>query len=74
MTSEKNRIQKVLEASNIKLCTFISDVLGTSGRRLLEKLISDRICRRNRSGKTYSWSYGSQKETNHRFMITNFVD
>ncbi|OIJ11510.1 IS110 family transposase [Anaerobacillus arseniciselenatis] len=41
MTSEKNRIQKVLEASNIKLSTIISDVFGASGRRLLEKLISE---------------------------------
>lgn len=41
MTSEKNRIQKVLEASNIKLSTVISDVFGASGRRLLEKLISE---------------------------------
>ena len=41
ITSEKNRIQKVLEASNIKLATVISDVFGSSGRKLLEKLITD---------------------------------
>ncbi len=41
MTSEKNRIQKVLEASNIKLGTMISDVFGVSGRRLLEHLMSE---------------------------------
>jgi transposase len=41
MTSEKNRIQKVLESSNIKLSTVISDVFGVSGRRLLEHLISE---------------------------------
>ena len=41
ITSEKNRVQKVLEASNIKLGTVISDVFGASGRRLLEHLISE---------------------------------
>lgn len=41
MTSEKNRIQKVLEASNIKLGTVISDVFGVSGRKLLEQLMAD---------------------------------
>ena len=41
MTSEKNRIQKVLEASNIKLGTVISDVFGKSGRNLLEHLMSE---------------------------------
>ena len=39
LTSEKNRIQKVLECSNVKLSSVISDVFGVSGRKLLEKLI-----------------------------------
>lgn len=39
LTSEKNRIQKVLECSNIKLSSVISDVFGVSGRNLLEKLM-----------------------------------
>jgi transposase len=39
LTSEKNRIQKVLECSNVKLSTVISDVFGVSGRKLLKKLI-----------------------------------
>lgn len=41
MTSEKNRIQKVLETSNIKLSTVISDVFGVSGRKLLEQLMTE---------------------------------
>ncbi|OJH17016.1 IS110 family transposase, partial [Bacillus obstructivus] len=41
MTSEKNRIQKVLESSNIKLSTVISDVFGVSGRKLLEQLMNE---------------------------------
>ncbi|MGF7050441.1 transposase [Paenibacillus sp. DS2015] len=39
LTAEKNRIQKVLEASNVKLGTVISDVFGVSGRNLLESLL-----------------------------------
>lgn len=39
LTSEKNRIQKVLEASNVKLSTVISDVFGVSGKKLLNRLI-----------------------------------
>lgn len=39
LTSEKNRIQKVLESSNVKLSTVISDIFGVSGRKLLSRLI-----------------------------------
>lgn len=39
LVSEKNRIQKVLECSNVKLSTVISDVFGVSGRKLLNRLI-----------------------------------
>ena len=35
-----NRIQKVLEDANIKLASAISDVLGKSGRKILEALIA----------------------------------
>jgi transposase len=40
LTAEKNRIQKVLECSNIKLSSVISDVFGASGRKLLERLMN----------------------------------
>jgi transposase len=40
LTAEKNRIQKYLEAGNVKLGTVISDVFGVSGRNLLERLVS----------------------------------
>lgn len=39
LTAEKNRIQKVLECSNIKLSSVISDVFGATGRKLLERLM-----------------------------------
>jgi transposase len=39
-TQAKNRVQKVLEDSNIKLASVASDVFGKSGRRMLEALIA----------------------------------
>ncbi len=39
MTAEKNRIQKTLECSNIKLGSVISDIFGVSGRKLLTRLV-----------------------------------
>lgn len=40
LTAEKNRIQKYLECSNIKLGTVATDVFGVSGRNLLARLIA----------------------------------
>jgi transposase len=37
--AEINRLQKVLEAANLKLAAVASDVLGVSGRAMLEALI-----------------------------------
>ena len=39
LTSEKNRISKVLECSNVKLSSVISDIFGVSGRKLLKQLV-----------------------------------
>jgi transposase len=38
---EVNRVQKLLEGANIKLASVASDVLGVSGRLMLEALIVD---------------------------------
>ncbi|PVE30157.1 IS110 family transposase, partial [Enterococcus faecalis] len=38
---EVNRVQKLLEGANIKLASVASDVLGVSGRLMLEALIAD---------------------------------
>lgn len=38
--SELNRIQKTLEGANIKLAAVASDVVGVSGRRMLEGLVA----------------------------------
>lgn len=43
ITSEKNRIHKILQDGNIKLTTFMSDVFGVSGRALLQKLINGEV-------------------------------
>ena len=39
MTSEKNRLQKYLEDSNIKLASVASDIFGVSGRAMLKELL-----------------------------------
>jgi transposase len=39
LTAEKNRISKILECSNIKLGSVISDIFGVSGRKLLNQLV-----------------------------------
>jgi transposase len=39
-TSEKNRIQKILEDANIKLASVLSDLFGVSGQQMLEALVN----------------------------------
>jgi transposase len=39
-TSERNRVQKVLEEANIKLASILSDLFGVSGQEMLEALLS----------------------------------
>jgi transposase len=39
-TQEVNRLQKVLEGSNIKLASVVTDVMGVSARLMLESLAS----------------------------------
>lgn len=38
-TSEKNRVQKILEDANVKLGSVLSDVFGVSGQLMLEALL-----------------------------------
>lgn len=37
---ERNRVQKVLEDANIKLGSVLSDVFGSSGQKMLERIVS----------------------------------
>jgi transposase len=39
-TSERNRVQKVLEEANVKLASVLSDIFGVSGQLMLEKLLN----------------------------------
>ncbi len=39
-TSERNRIHKVLQDANIKLTSYLEDIFGVTGRRILEALIN----------------------------------
>lgn len=39
-TQEVNRLQKLLEGANIKLASVVTDVLGKSGRAMLEAVVS----------------------------------
>jgi transposase len=41
--SEVNRLQKVLEGANIKLASVATDILGVSGRAILEELIAGNV-------------------------------
>lgn len=38
-TQEKNRIHKILQDANIKITSYISDIFGVSGRRILNALV-----------------------------------
>lgn len=38
-TREVNRVQKVLEDANIKLASVVTDIMGVSGRTILEQLL-----------------------------------
>jgi len=44
LSSEKNRIQKVLEDANIKISSVLSDIFGISGSRMIEALIEGKFC------------------------------
>jgi transposase len=43
VTSEKNRIHKILQDANIKLTTYVSDLFGKSGLALLEAIVNGEV-------------------------------
>lgn len=43
ITSEKNRIHKILQDANIKIASDISDIFGDTGRKILEKLSNGEV-------------------------------
>ena len=60
-TREQQRVEKLLEDTQIKLSAVVSDMFGVSGRQMLEALIAgqrDRRCSRSwrRAGCAPSWA------------------
>jgi hypothetical protein len=39
-SEEANRLQQVLESANLKLAVVASDILGVSGRQMLEAIVA----------------------------------
>ena len=83
-TRVANRIQKVLEDANIKLASVASDVLGVSGRAMIQALLADdpspaemaKLARgrlRSKSESLTAALEGSVTE-HHRFMLGTLWD
>jgi transposase len=79
-----NRIQKVLETANIKLGSVASDVLGASGRSMIEALIAGEkdatvlaeFAQRQLRGKIPQLQRALQGEVtdHHRFLLRELLD
>lgn len=79
-----NRIQKVLEDANIKLASVASDIMGVSGRQMLEALLegqstteqmADMAKRRMRSKiPELRLALAGRMTEHHRFMIRLLLD
>lgn len=63
LTSEKNRISKVLECSNIKLGSVISDIFGVSGRKLLKQLADKGFLESSDIDESLHYSLKKKKDT-----------
>jgi transposase len=78
-----NRVQKVLESANIKLSSVASDVLGVSGRAMLEAIIAGTATTeqmaelskgRLRSKRTeLSRALEGRVKPHHRFVLTELL-
>lgn len=84
MTSITNRIQKVLEDANVKLASVASDVLGVSGRQMLEAIISGvddpellaQMARRRMRSKMEQLRAALEGlvQDHHRFLLRQLLD
>jgi len=79
ITSEKQRVEKILEDANIKLSSIASDTFGGSGKRIIEELMRGELKPeamaeltkgrlRNRKAEMKEALVGNM-EDHHRFMI-----
>jgi len=84
ISSEKNRVQKVLEDANIKLSSVVSDTFGVSGSEIIEALLKGELTIEEMSGLTHG-RLNKKKEKirealegyfteHHRFMIRTLLD
>lgn len=84
-TSEKNRVQKVLEDANIKLASVLSDLFGVSGQQMLEALVSGNPtptqisgfarCRlKQRIPEIQAAVEGHRLTDHHRFLLRQSLD
>lgn len=85
INAEKNRIQKVLEDTNVKLASFVTDLFGKTGQRLLQALLDGRELSEEQVDEMVAWNVkasvaqimaalkGHVRE-HHRFMIRTHLD
>jgi len=78
-----NRVQKVLESANIKLASVATDVLGVSGRAMLEALIADHLSpaemaelaqgRLREKREQLTLALEGRVQPHHRFLLTELL-
>jgi transposase len=78
-----NRVQKVLESANIKLASVATDVLGVSGRAMLEALIADHLKpaemaelakgRLREKREQLAQALDGRVQPHHRFLLTELL-
>lgn len=84
-TSERNRVQKLLETANVKLGNVLSDVFGVSGQRVLEALLDGRATpaqmaelmdsrMRAKVPAVIESLEGHRMDEHHRWMIRQCLD
>jgi transposase len=84
MSAVANRIHKVLEDANIKLGLVVTDILGVSGRRMIEALIAgetdtekmaDMACRKLRAKiPQLQLALEGEVTEHHRFLLKALMD
>jgi len=78
-----NRVQKVLESANVKLASVASDVLGVSGRAMLEALIAGQASptemaelaqgRLREKRDQLAQALAGRVQPHHRFVLTELL-
>lgn len=84
-SSEVNRVQKVLEGANLKLGSVLTDVMGTSGRAILDAIVAgktdpvqladlavERVKRTKRDELVLALQ--GRVRDHHRFMLKTHLD